>query len=257
MYNRQTFEYREVDPEDYKMYKENAAYLLSVISSWSSKPITEVNYTDVTRFFTEKYSVEIVYFDSSYDLLSNHADYIHNEVVGVSETYLKRVSGFTMTDGHVYKIFLQRYKFTQRKIYTLLHEFVHIFFHCNNSDYMDLFRGLKKDEEYPPEIIPFEDEANVIASILYLNDQVLCDYLEEGCSFDMIKVRHGISKKALHNRLRNFLVYDLGLNPTVALRQYLIPYKHEVYGTQAIKNIQFLMSVPANFFTYIPNVSSG
>lgn len=256
MYNRQTYEYREIDPEDYKNYQENANYLLSVVSSWSNVSVDELTHRDVTTYFTENYDIEIVYFDNCQDMLRNHSQYINNVVYEVSEIYLKRVSGFTATKGDSYKIFIQRFNVTQRQIFTLLHEFVHIFFHCNNSDYMDLFRGLKSDEEYPDEIIPFENEANTIASLLYLNDQELVQYLEEGCSFNVIMSRHNISKSALHNRLYNYLIYDLGLNSKVAFFDYLIPYKKEVYGTCAIEKIQFLMNVPTNFFTFLSNVRS-
>lgn len=256
MYNRQTFEYREIDPGEYKIYQENANHLLSVISEWSSLPVSEITYMDVTNYFTETYNIEVVYFDNCHDILTHHSSYINSQVIEVSKSFLKRVSGFTITDGTTYKIFLQRYKVSQRQIYTLLHEFVHIYFHCCNNTYMDMFRELETDEEYPPEIIPFEDEANTIASLLYLNDQVLVDYLDEGCSFDMIRARHNISKSALHNRLNNYLIYDLGLNSKVAFYQYLIPYKQEVYGTQALKEIQFLMSVPKSFFSFLSNISS-
>lgn len=257
MYNRQTFEYREIDPSDYKIYQENANYLLSVISKWSKVPIHELSYIDVTEFFTSNYNIEVIYFDSCCDILKNCPEYINKEVYEVSNTFLNKVSGFTVTDGISYKIFLQRFKVSQRQIFTLLHEFVHIFFHCGNNDYMDLFRKLETDEEYPDEIIIFEDEANTIASLLYLNDQELVNYLEQGCSFNVIMSRHNISKTALHNRLNNYLVYDLGLNRNVAFYQYLKPYKSEVYGTSAIEKIQFLMSVPTNFFTFFSNTRSG
>lgn len=255
MYNYKTFEYRRVSAYDYKNYNKNANHLLKEISEWSSVPVIDLSCREVIEFFLNSFPIDIIYFDNT--------DRIKRKINGfeplisleVSETYLKRVSGFTMTDGNYFKIFLQQFYCAERIIFTLLHELVHIYFHCNQGEYMQIFASLQSDEDYPESIVPFEDEANIIASILNLNDERLVKYLDDGCSFDMIVNRHGLSKTALHNRLNNYLMYNIGLNPNTALYDYLLPYKHEVFGTKALKDIQLLLNVPKNFFILLSNVN--
>lgn len=251
MYNCQTFEYRQIDSSDYSLYRENANYLLDLISDWANIPLSEITYNEVIDFFIEKFDIEIVYFDKKEEWLRNQPSYVFEQQIEVAPTFAKRVSGFTATDGNRFKIFLQKYTKEQRIIYTLLHELVHIYFHCTNTNYMQIFASIEVDEHYPEAILPFEDEANVIASFLYLNETKLIEYLEEGCSFDMILSRHNISRRALHNRLNNYLIYSLELNPQVALNNFLLPYKKEVFGSEAIDRIQFVMAYPKKILQFI------
>lgn len=247
MYNSQTFEYRQIDSSDYSLYRENADYLLGLISNWASIPLAEITYNEVIDFFIEKFDVEIVLFGEKEKWLHDQPSYVFEQQLEVSSSFVKRVSGFTVTSGKGFKIFLQKYTSRQRIIYTLLHELVHIYFHYSNKNYIQIFASMEVDEHYPREIIPFEDEANVIASFLYLNEAKLIEYLEEGYSFDTILSYHNISRRALHNRLNNYLVYSLGLNPQVALNNFLLPYKKEVFGSKAINQIRLVMSLPKIF----------
>lgn len=251
MYNSQTFEYRQIDSSDFSLYRENANYLLGLISDWANVSLSEITYEEVIDFFIQKFDIEIVYFDKKEDWFCDHFPYVYKHQIEVTKTFAKRVSGFTVASGNNFKIFLQNFTNRQRIIYTLLHELVHIYFHCTNKNYMQIFASMEVDEHYPKEIIPFEDEANVIASFLYLNETKLIEYLEEGCSFDLILSRHNISRRALHNRLNNYLVYTLELNPQVALNNYLLPYKREVFGSEAIDRIQFVMAWPKKFLQFI------
>lgn len=251
VYNSQTFEYRQIEASDYSLYRENANYLLSLISDWANISLSEITYEEVIDFFIEKFDIEIVYFDKKEDWFYNHSPYVHEHQIEVTKTFVKRVSGFTITNGKTFKIFLQNFTNRQRIIYTLLHELVHIFFHCTNDNYMQIFASMEVDGHYPKEIIPFEDEANVIASFLYLNETKLIEYLDEGCSFDMILSRHNISRRALHNRLNNYLIYSLELNPQVALNNFLLPYKKEVFGSEAIDRIQFVRAYPKKILQFI------
>ncbi|MGL9971341.1 ImmA/IrrE family metallo-endopeptidase [Enterococcus sp. DIV1420a] len=249
MYNRQTFEYREVEADEYEQYEENATSLLSEISEWYEKPISEISYTDIIYFFINKFNIEIVYFDNKSEIFVPNYRFINKEIYGVHSTFTEKVSGFTVTNGEKYKIFLRKYRKKQRIKFTLLHELVHIYFHCIKSDYLKLFYSINVDSHYPKEIIPFENEANVIASILYLNDEKLVDYFYNDYSFDRIMVIHNISRSALHNRIKNFLIYTIGLNPSIAFYQYLLPYREEVYGTCAVKKMKLLLRIPKKIFT--------
>lgn len=243
MYNRETFEYREIDASDYLSYSENALSLLSSISKWAEMPTSEITYSIIIDYFVKHFDIEIIFFDSSSGTYKSIYDFLNPEILEVDVTFYKRVSGLTVTNGSSYKIFLHKYKNKQRRIFTLLHELVHIYFHCSDNSYMQIFASMDVRSHYPDEILPFEYEANVIASILYLNNEKLVQYLEEGTSFDTILSRHCISRRALHNRIKNYLIYDLGLNKNVAVSKYLIPYRGEAYGDYAVNQIQSLINM--------------
>ncbi|MDB1690080.1 ImmA/IrrE family metallo-endopeptidase [Enterococcus casseliflavus] len=248
MYNHETYEYREIDYLDYNLYSTHAYDLLNSISDWAQTPISEITYLTIIDYFSNKFDIEVVYFDNKPCPINSKHDFIHPEVIEVTKAFSKRVSGFTVSSasGSRFKLFLRKYNSKQRMIFTLLHELVHIYFHCSDRDYMQIFASVDVDGFYPDEILPFEDEANVIASILYLNNEKLIEYLDEGLSFDRILVKHCISRKALHNRINNYLIYDVGLNPKVAFFNYLLPYKDEVYGNDGITHLQSLMAMSKN-----------
>ncbi|BBM14675.1 ImmA/IrrE family metallo-endopeptidase [Enterococcus mundtii] len=247
MYNRETFEYRKLDASNYLSYSENALSLLTIISEWAEMPISEITYFNVIDFFVMHFEIEIVFFDSSSGTYKSIYDCFNPEVLEVDATFYKHVSGFTVTNGSSFKIFLHKYRNKHRIIFTLLHELAHIYFHCSDNSYMQIFASMDVRSHYPDEILPFEDEANVIASILYLNNEKLVEYLDDGSSFDLILAKHCISRRALHNRIKNYLIYDLGLNHDVAISKYLVPYRSEVYGKYAITQLQSVMSMSKSF----------
>ena len=56
---------------------------------------------------------------------------------------------------------------------------------------------------YPDDVLPFEDEANIIASLLFCSTPKLEMLLTRNYSFDKIKSITGMSIKGLHSRLLN------------------------------------------------------
>lgn len=256
MYNRGNFEYRQVGHINYLNYKRKANSLLDVISVWANLPVTEITFIEVINYFTEKFDIEIVYFESHEELLNTRFEFVNNYARGVSPVFLERVSGFTIKEvgRDSYKVFIQRFQNFQRLVFTILHEFAHIQFHIKNERYSQLVSTVEIDGEYPPELLPFEDEANVIASILYLNDLKLFEYLQSGNPFDVIVSKHRMSRKALHCRLLNYLIYDLNVSPNYALHHYLLPYRNEAFGAKEINKIRFLLEYPKKIFTFQTNV---
>lgn len=63
-------------------------------------------------------------------------------------------------------------------------------------------------EDYPTELQSFKDEANIVASILYLPDETIVDLITKGYNYHDIQEEIKISNTALFNRLRNFLIYN-------------------------------------------------
>ncbi|BDQ47509.1 ImmA/IrrE family metallo-endopeptidase [Enterococcus faecalis] len=245
MYNKKMLEYRDVDSEDYNNYSENALFLLKVISDWAAIPISEITYHEVIDYFVNNFNIEIVFFDDNDRIINPDYKFINDTIYKIYPTFKERVSGFTVTDGYNYKIFLNFDMMRHRLIFTILHELAHIYFHCSSKKYMQIFASLNIEDHYPKEILPFEDEANIIASILYLNDTKLINYILEGNSFHSIMSLCKISKAALHCRIMNYLIHNIGLNKNTALFKYLNPYKEEVFGQTALKNLQSIISYPS------------
>nr|WP_285005328.1 ImmA/IrrE family metallo-endopeptidase [Lactococcus garvieae] len=108
----------------------------------------------------------------------------------------------------------------QRIIFTILHELVHLHFHNTNQKKHLIFAS-KFSGVYPSEMIPFEDEANVIASLLFCSTEQLETFLLRKSSFSYICSQTCMSKSALHNRLLNYFQHILTMNYQQALNYVL------------------------------------
>ncbi|MFK4927121.1 ImmA/IrrE family metallo-endopeptidase [Lactococcus garvieae] len=104
----------------------------------------------------------------------------------------------------------------QRIIFTILHELVHLHFHNTNQKKHLIFAS-KFSGVYSSEMIPFEDEANVITSLLFCSTEQLETFLLRKSSFSYICSQTCMSKSALHNRLLNYLQHILSMSYQQAL----------------------------------------
>lgn len=239
MYNSETIEYRVLEHYDYLAYRKNILELLDDISNWHKIDYEKITHKEIIKYFLDNYNIQFVSFTANQPV--NRLKIVPSrDLIEVDTSFSKRAAGFTMTKKQKYIVFLNQDFTKQRLIFTLLHELVHIFCHCDSEEYMKIFAQLEHDEEYPKEIIPFEDEANVGASLLYLNDYALIHCLEERVSFDQIRIRKKISAKALHNRIKNYLMFNIGMNEVEALN-YLLPYRDEVFGYEAVNRLYNLI----------------
>ncbi|WP_228248220.1 hypothetical protein [Lactococcus lactis] len=85
--------------------------------------------------------------------------------------------------------------------------------------------------------MPFEDEANIIASLLFCSTPKLEILLTRNYSFDKIKSMTGMSIKGLHNRLINYLHHILGLNNSETLEIVLKLRDNDYKTTIQIKHL--------------------
>ena len=111
MYNQETYEYREIDQPDYQLYSQKAYDLLNSISDWAQMPLSEITYLTIIDYFSEIFDIEIVYFDNKPCSINSKHNFVHPEVIKVSNAFSKKVSGFTVSSasGSQFKLFLRKY----------------------------------------------------------------------------------------------------------------------------------------------------
>ncbi|MGT2928445.1 ImmA/IrrE family metallo-endopeptidase, partial [Streptococcus danieliae] len=132
-------------------------------------------------------------------------------------------SGMTIPDFETgrFIVYINQDVVKSRVMFTILHELTHIYCHLMDSNYEAVLVSKTTSsysDTYPPEVVPLEDEANTIASILFLNDQQLLKSIKNKLTFEQLKEVSQMSTPALHNRLMNFLMYNCHCQEYYALR---------------------------------------
>ena len=77
--------------------------------------------------------------------------------------------------------------------------------------------GEPLEGKYPPELLPFEDEANIIASILFCSNNRLEHMLKTKYSFKDMCRQNKMSASAMHNRLLNYFEHTLNMPHRLSL----------------------------------------
>ena len=231
------FEYRHVSTKQYRIYYEKAQLLLSEISAVQSIPVQNLTYKDIISYFTANYNIHFSFFDldplkkrenrSWARAVPNKGWIKYKDVIkdasftGLDEEIVKRVSGFTIPDGNRVLIMINQDCVFPRLIFTILHELCHFYFHINNELNQDVFVSLTGDKlegKYSKEMIPFEDEANNIASMLFCPKQKLEEMLLNDMKFKYMCRAVGMSGPAMHNRFLNYFEHILEMPHSLALK---------------------------------------
>lgn len=238
-------------PRDrYLEYLKKANHLLSQISIFNNKKNIEQGWKDVTSFFESKFDdLEICFFDDgTYEYRNFNSGgpkypSIFNEanVTFLDEETVQDLSGMSLPEAGVISIMVNQKPAKPRVIFTALHELVHSYYHIRNKNTKQYFTLL--DEKiantghYPSDVQQFEDEANVIASILMLNQERLENYLLDGLSFYEIMARTDMSESALISRLKNYF-YNIHEISEFELASIVYPFKEGQASTiQRIKKL--------------------
>ncbi|MFK4843577.1 ImmA/IrrE family metallo-endopeptidase [Lactococcus petauri] len=239
-------EYRKVSALSYKEYMNTASTLLDDIAKYSKKKKKHIIYSDIISFFEDKYDILFTFFEvkksnkivASDDLIK-HKNLVKNEKFKfLDDDLASKVSGVTIPNKHNNKIIIMLNQIMpkQRIIFTILHELVHLHFH-NTQQKNHLIFASKFSGVYPSEMIPFEDEANVIASLLFCSTEQLEAFLLQKSTFNYICAQICMSKSALHNRLLNYFQYILNMNYQQALDYVLRFREGETKASYEIKTI--------------------
>lgn len=227
--------YRPLTREQYFDYHNKAYQILSHIE----KEKENISYQDVIKAFEQRYPILFNFLD--YDELKEHypelprysptskdikyKDLVSNQTVTYTDRVLcESCAGLTVPDLELgrYIIYINQHTNTKgRVIFTILHELSHIYCHLNTTQNQSVYMSLMSNdasEKYPAELIPIEKEADTVASILYLTDERIRKALLTRERFEAIQRKTHISKPALHNRLMNYLVYNLQYAESYALK---------------------------------------
>lgn len=213
--------YKRPPKEVYQRYHDNAYRMLIDIAEHFNVYLSEVTFDLIIKFFETNFKIRFVYFESDlmYNWLPNKKQELKyqlttkNALTLVDYGFCSVCSGVTIPDFETgrYVVYINQDVVKSRVMFTILHELTHIYCHLVDSVYDKVLvskTSSKYSDSYPPEIKPLEDEANTIASILFLNDQRLLKHINNGLTFDQLKEKSQMSAPALHNRLMNFLMYN-------------------------------------------------
>lgn len=215
------FEYRAVSPKFYNQCLTKANLLLDQISEALNKPKIKITPLDIIGYFETNYNILFTFFEESPSYKINKFEGLvkNSSFECVNIKLANRLPGFTYPSNGRIVIMVNQTLPRSRVIYTILHELCHLYFHNieeNKKIFASKFYG-----NYSNNVLPYEDEANVIASILFCPTTKLESLFYNKYSFNKIALVTNMSKKALHNRLINYLYYILKLPRPQALELVL------------------------------------
>lgn len=213
--------YTRPSKETYLQYHTNATRLLLDVSEYCKVHVSQLTFDLIIEFFEANFNIRFVYFESDlmYKWFPDKKQTIKYRLTSkstlslVDSSFCNVCSGMTIPDFETQRfiVYINQDVVKSRVMFTILHELVHIYFHLMSSVYDKVLvskTSSNYSDSYPEEIAPLEDEANIIASILFLNDQKLLNYINIGTTFEQLIEASQMSKSALHNRLMNFLIYN-------------------------------------------------
>lgn len=228
-------EYRVVDSTVYKKCINLANELLNQISSQSQIPVSKIFPKDIILYFESNYDINFSFFESQKNEII-YKDLVQNpDFIILEDSLVNRTSGLTMPKKERTLIFINQSLPLTRIKFTILHELTHLHFHKledNKKVFTSKFSG-----KYSDDVLPFEDEANIIASLLFCSTPKLEMLLTRNYSFDKIRVTTGMSIKGLHSRLLNYLHHILGLSNSKALELVLKLRDNDYKTTIEIKHL--------------------
>ncbi|WP_374788108.1 ImmA/IrrE family metallo-endopeptidase [Lactococcus lactis] len=228
-------EYRVVDSNVYNKCLNLANELLNQISAQSQIPVSKIFPKDIILYFESNYDINFSFFESKKNEII-YKDLVQNpDFIILDDSLVNRTSGLTIPKKERALIFINQSMPLTRIKFTILHELTHLHFHKledNKKVFTSKFSG-----KYSDDVLPFEDEANIIASLLFCSTPKLEMLLTRNYSFDKIKSITGMSIKGLHSRLLNYLHHILGLSNSKALELVLKLRDNDYKTTIEIKHL--------------------
>lgn len=231
--------YKRPPREVYQRYHDNAYRMLIDIAEYFNVYLSEVTFDLIIEFFETNFKIRFIYFESnlmynwfpSKKLELKYQLTTKNSLALVDYSFCSVCSGMTVPDFETgrYVVYINQDVVKSRVMFTILHELTHIYCHLMDSVYDKVLvskTSSSYSDSYPAEVAPLEEEANTIASILFLNDQQLSKFIEKCLTFEQLKEQSQMSAPALHNRLMNFLMYNCNCQEYYAL-SIVQAYKHD------------------------------
>lgn len=225
-------EYSLISFDEYKNCKNIAKRILRDSAQYSHKDINKLRAPDIINMLNYKYSPNVAIYYSDHVGITDGSTYMDrmNEYFDIKGIYMRvrksiklddifveTVSGMTaFSNGQKPVMFLNINNYFNRMLFTMLHEFTHMYQAENRSaDYMQALAMINRDKmsgnSYSDELKPVEDEANTVASLLLLPDHQI-DKDIRVLSYDTLRSKYNMSYTGLSNRLRSYFYYDKGLD---------------------------------------------
>lgn len=243
------YEYQHISTDQYESYLEKAKKLLFSISRSQQIEKKNLSYHNIITYFQQHFNIRFVFFDAdpaedfnlddAWPETKKGSQWIKykNLVCDADFEFLPRdlvdrISGVTIPSGERTLIMINQDRPRTRVIFTILHELCHFYFHVLDQKKGQVFVSLVSDQvegKYSQELIPFENEANNIASILFCPTEKLEYMIVNKCSFDDMCQITGMSTSAMHNRLLNYCEHVLHLTHSLALN-YVFKLRHNNVG---------------------------
>lgn len=104
----------------------------------------------------------------------------------------------------------------ERKNFTAMHEIIHYYRDIPDADNGHTFSDMIQEDGYFPEDMAKEYRANTGAAVLMANDEALLYALNKFATFEQVADYFFMSKSALQNRIRDYLVYVENCTPQYA-----------------------------------------
>lgn len=219
-------EYSLISFDEYEKCQEIARRILQDASQNNNRSTSKLRAPNIINTLNSEYSPNVaLYYSSNQKIKSETACltywnqlfdmnnvYVHaRKIAKVDEIFTDTVAGLTNFDGEYPTLFINAGNSLQRMLFTLLHEFTHMYQAEGSLDYVRALAMINADKmngtSYPAELQPVEDEANTVASLLMIPDATLKRDIHK-LSFYQLKNKYQISSSALFNRLRSYFYYS-------------------------------------------------
>ena len=202
-------EYRQVTPLQYERYRQVADEVAAKVSKWVQKPLKMLRYSDVIAWFEATHPVKFIFYGAP-PLTSAYVGLVTSPVLKETDNVFNYAcAGMSLASGGRYVIAVSQASSKARMVFTLLHEIAHVLCHLGSESFVAAFMPTG---HYSEEQQPLEDEANIVASLLFVSDAAIADFLCNRIPFCEAQKQAGMSFSAFYNRLRNYLQYSLRAN---------------------------------------------
>lgn len=220
-------EYSLISFDEYRKCQDIARIILQSASQYNNRAANKLRAVNIINALNKKYSPHVVMYYSDQPKAPNEKSclafwnrsfdlnniYLHaRKIVKLDDVFTNAVSGMTSFEfGKRPILFLNAENNLERMLFTLLHEFTHMYQADKSLDYIQALAMINFDKmngtSYPTELQSIEDEANTVASLLMIPDIALKFDIHR-LSFYQLKNKYQISSSALFNRLRSYFYYS-------------------------------------------------
>lgn len=232
------YEYSIINSDSYDKCLEEANWIISDVSSYYHISEKKIRYQQVINYLNNVYKpfATICLSNSPSPIKSNFSELNRfnlflNGTLGLDVScstiriekpiFIQKVSGLTtfVNSNPILMLNSSTNQSPNHVIFTIMHEFVHIYKALNDEKYTKqaaLIGNYEYSQKaYPDELQPLEDEANTTASLLYAPSASLKDNILKK-NFSELCITYTMSWSAMHNRLFNFFYHECGWEHSVA-----------------------------------------